>query len=123
MDLNKISPGIMVDGAFLIDVIEHLDPKKERFFLDNVVKCLKPAGVLIIGTPNITVAKHATPQSRAQHINLKSNKTLRRLMEIYFENVFMFGMNDEVLHTGYAPMCHYILAMGAGLRTRAIRTL
>jgi hypothetical protein len=21
----------------------------------------------------------------------------------------MFGMNDEVVHTGYGPMCHYLL--------------
>ena len=26
---------------------------------------------------------------------------LRALMQRYFNNVFMFGMNDEVLHTGY----------------------
>ena len=51
-----------------------------------------------------------------QHINLKSSKSLRGLMEKYFENVFMFGMNDEVVHTGYAPMCQYLWAVGAGPR-------
>jgi len=115
VDLNKDSPGVVVDGIFLIDVIEHLEPKKEKIFLDNIIKCLKPGGVLIIGTPNITASAHATSRSRVQHINLKSSKSLRDLMEKYFENVFMFGMNDEVLHTGYAPMCHYIWAIGSGL--------
>jgi len=115
IDLNKNSPKVLVDGIFLIDVIEHLDPRKEKIFLNNIVKCLKPRGVLILGTPNITASEHATPRSRVQHINLKSNKSLRELMEKYFENVFMFGMNDEVLHTGYGPMCHYIWAVGAGL--------
>jgi hypothetical protein len=28
----------------------------------------------------------------------------------------MFGMNDEVVHTGYAPMCHFIWAMGVGVK-------
>ena len=116
VDLNKSSPDVAVDGAFLIDVIEHLEPEKEKVFLNNIVKCLKPEGVLIIGTPNITASEHATPRSRVQHINLKSSKSLRELMERYFENVFMFGMNDEVLHTGYASMCHYIWAIGVGLR-------
>jgi hypothetical protein len=23
----------------------------------------------------------------------------------------MFGMNDEVVHTGYAPMCHFLWAL------------
>lgn len=116
VDLNKSSPNVMVDGAFLIDVIEHLEPAMEKIFLNNIVKCLKLNGVLIIGTPNITASEYATPRSKVQHINLKGMDTLRELMEGYFENVFMFGMNDEVLHTGYAPMCHYIWAIGAGLR-------
>jgi len=117
VDLNKSAPKVKVDGAFLIDVIEHLEPEAEIVFLNNIVKCLKANSVLIIGTPNITASAHATPRSKVQHINLKSMDTLRKLMEKYFENVFMFGMNDEVLHTGYAPMCHYIWAVGAGLRT------
>lgn len=115
VDFNKGAPNIKVDGIFLIDVIEHLEKKTEKAFLDNIVKCLKPSGVLIIGTPNITASEHATPRSKVQHINLKSMRTLRELMEKYFMNVFMFGMNDEVLHTGYAPMCHYIWAVGTGL--------
>ena len=116
VDLNKSAPNVKVDGVFLIDVIEHLEPAAERVFLNNIVACLKTNSVLIIGTPNITASEYATPRSRVQHINLKSSKSLRELMEGYFDNVFMFGMNDEVLHTGYSPMCHYIWAVGAGLR-------
>ena len=116
VDLNKNSPEVTADAAFLIDVIEHLEPKTEKVFLGNIVKCLKPGGVMIIGKPNLTASRHATPRSRVQHINLKSMASLRALMGKYFENVFMFGMNDEVVHTGYAPMCHYIWAVGAGLR-------
>jgi hypothetical protein len=26
----------------------------------------------------------------------------------------MFGMNDEVLHTGYGPMCHYLWSVAVG---------
>lgn len=116
VDLNKNAPNVKADGAFLIDVIEHLEPEREKVFLDNIIKCLKANGVLIIGTPNITASRYATPRSKVQHINLKSSAGLRELMARYFENVFMFGMNDEVLHTGYAPMCHYLWAVGAGLR-------
>jgi len=114
VDVNKNSPDVKVDGIYLIDVIEHVEPEKEKAFLANVLKCLKPDGVMIIGTPNITASKYATPRSEIQHINLKSPQTLRELVGRYFKNVFMFGMNDEVLHTGYAPMCHYLWAIGAG---------
>ena len=116
IDLNESSPDIIVDAAFSIDVLEHLEPKNEDNFLRNIIKCLKPQGVLITGTPNISGAQYATPRSQVQHINLKSITSLKELMERYFENVFMFGMNDEVLHTGYGPMCHYIWSIGVGVK-------
>ena len=105
-----------MDAAFSIDVIEHLEPENEASFMEGIIRCLTPDGVLITGTPNITASQYASPRSEVQHINLKSMKTLRELTERYFKNVFMFGMNDEVLHTGYAPMCHYIWSIGAGLK-------
>lgn len=116
VDLNQTAPQILVDGAFSIDVLEHLDLDTEENFMAHVVSCLKPNGVLITGTPNISAAQYATPRSQVQHINLKSMQTLRKLTERYFENVFMFGMNDEVLHTGYGSMCHYLWSLGVGLR-------
>ena len=39
----------------------------------------------------------------------------------YFENVFMFSMNDEVLHTGFAPMGHYLFALGEVRKKRKTR--
>jgi 2-polyprenyl-3-methyl-5-hydroxy-6-metoxy-1,4-benzoquinol methylase len=118
LDLNVEAPDIKVDAAFSIDVIEHVDPQTESTFLSNIVRCLPKNGVLITGTPNIAASQYASPCSTIQHINLKSMHSLRELMECHFENVFMFGMNDEVLHTGYAPMCHYIWSVAAGLKNR-----
>ena len=121
VDFNKSSSGFNVDAIFMIDVIEHLEPQNEKRFMSNVVRCLKPDGVLIVGTPNIAASMHATPRSQVQHINLKSMGTLKTLVGNYCKNVFMFGMNDEVLHTGYAPMCHYIWAVGAGMRNNTMK--
>jgi 2-polyprenyl-3-methyl-5-hydroxy-6-metoxy-1,4-benzoquinol methylase len=115
-DLNTESPGVTVDAALNVDVIEHLEQDKEPAFLDHLVGSLPADGVLITGTPNITASPYASPRSEAQHINLKSMDSLRTLMERYFTNVFMFGMNDEVLHTGFAPMCHYIWSLAVGVR-------
>lgn len=100
------------DAAYAIDVIEHLDADLEKSFMENISKSLHEFGVCILGTPNITASQYASPQSEIQHINLKSQKTLHDLMAQYFERVFDFGMNDEVLHTGYGNMCHYIFSMG-----------
>lgn len=35
-------------------------------------------------------------------------------MGSYFENVIIFSMNDEVVHTGFTPMAHYLLGVGTG---------
>ena len=102
------------DGIFNIDVIEHLEPEFEKSFIENMVQSLNQHGVMIIGTPNETASKYATFRSDHQHINLKTAETLKALMDIYFHNTFMFSMNDEVIHTGYYPMAHYLFAMGVG---------
>ncbi len=119
IDINeKPMEGIRVNAIYNIDFMEHLDPEKEDIVMRNMIASYerKEDAVMIIGTPNLTAAQYASPQSAALHINLKSHQTLRELLDRYFHNVFMFGMNDEVLHTGYAPMCHYLFGLGVGLR-------
>ena len=99
-------------AAYAIDVIEHLDADLEEKFMTGAVSSLDDRGVLILGTPNLTASQYASPQSEIQHINLKTQQTLHELMAEYFHKVFDFGMNDEVLHTGYGNMCHYLFCMG-----------
>ncbi|MGP1675913.1 MAG: class I SAM-dependent methyltransferase [Burkholderiales bacterium] len=108
-------PG-MYDGVFHIDVIEHMEPDHEAQFMANMAGSLREHGVMVVGTPNKAASEHATFRSEHQHINLKTGETLRALMARYFHNVFMFSMNDEVIHTGYFPMAHYLFAVGAGVK-------
>jgi 2-polyprenyl-3-methyl-5-hydroxy-6-metoxy-1,4-benzoquinol methylase len=102
------------DALFSLDVLEHIDPKSETKFIENMISSLKPNGVAIIGMPSIESQVHASPQSKSGHINCKSGSHLRETFQRYFHNVFLFSMNDEVLHTGYAPMAHYILVLCSG---------
>jgi 2-polyprenyl-3-methyl-5-hydroxy-6-metoxy-1,4-benzoquinol methylase len=99
------------DGVFALDVLEHIAPKKERTFLDNLAASLAPHGVVIIGMPSLESQAYASDVSRAGHVNCKSMPDLKRTMEKYFFNVFMFSMNDEVLHIGYHKMAHYLIAL------------
>jgi hypothetical protein len=78
------------------------------------VKSLRPQGALILGCPSLSSQAHASPQSKAGHVNCKTGDTMRELLGRFFHNVFVFSMNDEVVHTGYAPMAHYILGLGCG---------
>lgn len=114
IDICKEIPGEQFDGVYSIDVIEHIDPSQDEIFMKNICKSLKEDGICIIGTPNITAEKFSDDYSGIQHINLKSNEDLKNLMKHYFKNVLMFSMNDEIIHTGYPPMAHYLFAIGIG---------
>ena len=65
----------------------------------------------MIGAPNMSASSYASEGSRVGHINLKSFSSLKESLSRYYRNVFMFGMNDEVLHTGFGSMCHYLMAL------------
>jgi 2-polyprenyl-3-methyl-5-hydroxy-6-metoxy-1,4-benzoquinol methylase len=104
------------DGAYALDVLEHIAPEDERRFLSNVVASLEPDAAVVIGSPSLESQPYASPPSRAGHVNCKSAPELRALMAEHFANTFLFSMNDEVVHTGYHPMAHYLLALGCGPR-------
>ena len=99
------------DGVFALDVLEHITPKKEGTFLENLTASLTPHGVAIIGMPSLESQRYASKFSRAGHVNCKSMPDLKKTMERYFINVFMFSMSDEVVHTGYHKMAHYLMAL------------
>jgi hypothetical protein len=41
---------------------------------------------------------------------------MRDLLGRHFYNVFLFSMNDEVVHTGFFPMAQYILGLACSPR-------
>ncbi len=100
------------EAVYALDVIEHIAPQDEGRALQNIVASSADDGVAIIGTPNEAAAGYASRQSQTDHVNLKSYDSLKQTMERFYTRVFMFGMNDEVLHTGFGPMCHYLIALG-----------
>jgi cyclopropane fatty-acyl-phospholipid synthase-like methyltransferase len=105
-------PGVF-DAAYALDVIEHIAPADELPFVGNIVKSLTLQGVLILGCPSLQSQSYASPPSKAGHVNCKTGATMRALLGEFFHNVFVFSMNDEVVHTGFHPMAHYIFGIGA----------
>jgi len=104
------------DGIYALDVIEHISPKQEKRFVKNMAGSLSPGGMMILGTPSLESQRYASPPSKAGHVNCKTGKGLVELMSKVFHNVFLFSMNDEVVHTGFSPMAHYLFALGCEKR-------
>lgn len=99
------------DGAYSMDVLEHIPQSQEDQYISNIAQSLTPQGTLIIGTPSLQSQAYASPGSKEGHINCKDYKELKNLMLKHFNNVFIFSMNDEVVHTGFYPMAHYLIAL------------
>ena len=99
------------DGIFALDVLEHIDSKNQNTFLTNAFAPLSDHGVAIIGMPSLESQAYASPTSRAGHVNCQSMPELKKTLQHFFHNVFLFSMNDEVVHTGYYPMANYLLAL------------
>jgi 2-polyprenyl-3-methyl-5-hydroxy-6-metoxy-1,4-benzoquinol methylase len=104
------------DAVYSLDVLEHIPATRERKFLSNMLAPLRPSGVCIVGTPSLESQRYASKFSRMGHVNCKDQASLRRLMQTFFHNVFIFSMNDEMVHTGFAKMSHYNLALCCGRR-------
>lgn len=97
------------DGLFSLDVFEHIKKRNEKKFINNCIKSLNKNGVMITGCPSLESQKYASPISKKGHVNCKSGNDLKKTFQKYFHNVFLFSMNDEVIHTGFNKMSHYLM--------------
>ena len=115
-DMTKKPTKEKYDGIYAVDVLEHINPKEESGFLSNICISLKEDGVAIVGIPSLESQKYASSFSKEGHINCKSGQEFKKCMSQYFRNVFLFSMNDEVVHTGFEKMAHYLFTLCCGVR-------
>ena len=99
------------DGIFTLDVLEHIEKNSEDLFMKNILESLDVKGTLIIGMPSLESQVYASEASKIGHVNCKSGNELSEFCKKYFHNVYSFSMNDEVLHTGFYPMSHYLFTL------------
>jgi cyclopropane fatty-acyl-phospholipid synthase-like methyltransferase len=111
--LNGPAPGVY-DAIYALDVLEHILPENENIFLSNMVSCLSENSTMIVGIPSLESQAYASEISKEGHVNCKSMPELKSCMQRFFHNVFMFSMNDELIHTGHHKMAHYLIALCVG---------
>ena len=104
------------DAIYSLDVLEHIPINHEDVFVRNIINSLGSNGIVILGMPSIESPPYASPASKEGHINCKTGKDLKFFLEKYFHNVLLFSMNDEVVHTGFEKMAHYLFVICCGVR-------
>lgn len=108
--------GQKFDAIYSLDVLEHIPINHEDVFVRNIINSLGSNGIIILGMPSIESQTYASPASKEGHINCKTGKDLKLFLEKYFHNVLLFSMNDEVVHTGFEKMAHYLFVICCGVR-------
>lgn len=106
---------IKADAAFSLDVIEHIPFDQEKIYINNIVSSVNK-GPVLLGTPNEYAKAYASEGAMRSHINLKTPETLAESLRPHYKTVINFSMNDEVVHTGFDQMAHYIFALGVDPR-------
>ena len=113
---------ILKDLKLIMDDLELVNQKiYGRNFIGqmkygNIINSLSDGGVVILGMPSLESQKYASSASKDGHVNCKTGKDLKSLCEKYFHNVFLFSMNDEIVHTGFEKMAHYLLVLCCGIK-------
>jgi 2-polyprenyl-3-methyl-5-hydroxy-6-metoxy-1,4-benzoquinol methylase len=102
---------VKFDALYCLDVLEHIDQKYEYLFLENICQSLEADAVGIIGIPSLESQTYASRISKEGHVNCKTAAELKKFLSHFFGLVFIFSMNDEVLHTGFHPMSQYVIAL------------
>jgi len=119
IDFTNTLPDKTYDAIYALDVLEHIDPKDSPRFCSNVAKSLRDSGLALIGMPSLESQLYASEVSKAGHVNCMSGDTLKSHLSVYFTNVFVFSMNDEVVHTGFYGMSHYLIALCLGAKKQS----
>ena len=62
--------------------------------------------------PSLESQEHISIEKRDPgHVNCKTQLGLIETLSKVFPVVLPFSLNDEVLHTGFGPMSHYIICI------------
>lgn len=83
------------DYITMIDIIEHIEEDKTA--IQNVFKCLKPNGSLILSTPN-SVSRYRKSDN---HIREYTPQTLNELLSTTFNSVKLMSYNWTSINSGY----------------------
>ena len=109
-DMSKKVTKQKFDVIYMLDVFEHIPKNKEKKFIENLINSLKQGGILLSGAPSLSFQKFVKNPDPT-HVNCKSGMATKKFFEKYFQNVFNFSMNDEIVHTGFEKTANYFISL------------
>jgi 2-polyprenyl-3-methyl-5-hydroxy-6-metoxy-1,4-benzoquinol methylase len=107
------------DVVVALDVIEHLSEQDGFRFIESLRSRVRPAGMVILGTPSIYSFPYQSPLSQASHVKCYDQQELISQVDRCFHRVLAFSMNDEVVHTGFSKLAWYYFILAFVPKARA----
>ena len=114
LDITKSNYLGKFDSAYMLDVFEHISPRNSNKFMKSIIRHMSRDALLIVGMPTKESQIYASKLSKLGHINLFSIFEARKYFYKFFDNVLVFGMNDEMLNLNFEPLNHYMICICTG---------
>jgi len=89
------------------DVIEHFHKADGLKIIEKYSAILPRGGMMITGSPSAYSLPYRSQQSKDNHFYEYEPFELKDELEKHFSRVFLFSMNDEVVHTGFEKLAWY----------------
>ena len=89
----SVSPLISTDDfdcAYLLDVLEHIQPQNQDNFLLNIKSSLLPYSKVLIGMPSLESQVYASKESAAGHVNCQTKLGLQNSLSRIFPLRYSF---------------------------------
>jgi len=99
------------DGLYGLDLFERISRTEELAYLNNIRASLSDDGILIVGSPSAGSGLHNSPPDKKDHPNSRSDAELKALLLNFFYEVFLFSMDDGVVHIGPSQKSDYVFAL------------
>lgn len=97
------------NSIFYFDATEASNLKYEKLFFETIKMNLDENGIFIIGIPNIL---HKEGYNRIASVQQKIIDSMHRL----FYNIFIFSLNEGIVHAGLLPTSRYLIIMGCYIK-------
>lgn len=117
-DFMEFTSEQMFDAITNFDVIEHIYPENAKKYISRACDLLTNYGVYILGTPSKISQEFASEISKKGHVNIYSYQRLYKELSPFFQHVFIFSANDEMIHTGFSELAHYFIAVCTGKKKK-----
>lgn len=114
IDITKSKYLGSFDSIYMLDVFEHISPRKSTSFLKAIIRHMSDNALLIVGMPTKESQIYASKLSKLGHVNLFSIFEARKYFNEFFDNVLVFGMNDEMINLNFEPLNHYMICICIG---------